>query len=170
MKSVAVTSSMIVVAVVNCCFTSLFDTNGPFKWQFNMIKTVQSIDEMNDVQMMTWGRGHRAWRVFESVFLHSPNKGFWACLGDSPPGMPMRPEITFSCSKSAPTANISACTVVTLHWQCLHWYESCIGTAVEPRNQGKPLAINQWSTSGRKTLFIYSLPHPCHFFAQHYVL
>ena len=32
---------------------------------------------------------------FESVFFHSPNKGFWACLGDSPPGMPRRPETLF---------------------------------------------------------------------------
>ena len=26
------------------------------------------------------------------VFLHSPDKGFWACLGDLPPDMPRRPE------------------------------------------------------------------------------
>ena len=26
------------------------------------------------------------------VFLRSPNKGFWACLGDLPPDMPRRPE------------------------------------------------------------------------------
>ena len=29
---------------------------------------------------------------FESVFLYSPNKGFGACLGDLPSGMPRRPE------------------------------------------------------------------------------
>ena len=29
-----------------------------------------------------WGEGYRAWWVIESVFLRSPNKGFWACLGD----------------------------------------------------------------------------------------
>ena len=34
--------------------------------------------------------GHR-W-VIESVFLRSPYKGFWACLGDLPPDMPRRPE------------------------------------------------------------------------------
>ena len=145
---------------------------------------------------------------FESVFLHSPNKGFWVCLGDSPPGMPRRskvaplssgqivPRVTTDqqlrvtpiiprvrhnvkhsiagCFK-ATTANISAYTVVTLHWQCLHWYESCIGTAVERMSQGTPLAINQWSTSGTKTLFICSLPHPCHLlhnimFYRHIVL
>ena len=32
------------------------------------------------------------WWVIESVFLHSPNKGFWACLGYLPPDMPRRPE------------------------------------------------------------------------------
>ena len=26
--------------------------------------------------------------VIESIFLSSPDKGFWACLGDLPPGMP----------------------------------------------------------------------------------
>ena len=47
---------------------------------------------MNDVQMM-WGWG---WWVIESVFLRSPDKGFWACLGDIPPDMPRRPETEFS--------------------------------------------------------------------------
>ena len=36
--------------------------------------------------------GDRAWWVIESVFLRSPDKGFWACLGDIPPDMPRRPE------------------------------------------------------------------------------
>ena len=31
------------------------------------------------------GGGDRAWWVIESVFLRSPDKGFWACLGDIPP-------------------------------------------------------------------------------------
>ena len=38
------------------------------------------------------GGGDRAWWVIESVFLRSPDKGFWACLGDIPPDMPRRPE------------------------------------------------------------------------------
>ena len=42
--------------------------------------------------MMMWGWGERAWWVIESVFLRSPDKGFWACLGDIPPDMPRRPE------------------------------------------------------------------------------
>ena len=46
--------------------------------------------------MMYWwwceGGGDRAWWVIESVFLRSPDKGFWACLGDIPPDMPRRPE------------------------------------------------------------------------------
>ena len=42
--------------------------------------------------MMMWGWGGRAWWVIESVFLRSPDKGFWACLGDIPPDMPRRQE------------------------------------------------------------------------------
>ena len=38
------------------------------------------------------GGGDRAWWVIESVFLRSPDTGFWACLGDLPPDMPRRPE------------------------------------------------------------------------------
>ena len=38
------------------------------------------------------GGGDRAWWVIESVFLRSPNKGFWACLGDLPTDIPRRPE------------------------------------------------------------------------------
>ena len=41
------------------------------------METVQLIDEMNDVQMMMWAWGDRAWWVIESIFLHSPDKGFW---------------------------------------------------------------------------------------------
>ena len=40
------------------------------------------IDEINDVQMM-----YRGLWVIESVFLHSPDKGVWACL------------YTFRCTK-----------------------------------------------------------------------
>ena len=42
---------------------------------------------------------------FESVLLHSPNKGFWACLGDLPPGMPRRPESLFFFSKAGPLSS-----------------------------------------------------------------
>ena len=35
------------------------------------------------------------------VFIHSPDKGFWACLVDLSPGMPKRPEIRLSWSKAA---------------------------------------------------------------------
>ena len=38
------------------------------------------------------GWGDRAWWVFESVFLCSPDKGFWACPGDLPLDMPRQPE------------------------------------------------------------------------------
>ena len=37
------------------------------------------------------GGGDKACWVIESVYLCSPNKGFWACLGDPPPDMPRRP-------------------------------------------------------------------------------
>ena len=36
---------------------------------------MQSIDEINAVQMMKWWWGDRAWWVIESVFLHSLDKG-----------------------------------------------------------------------------------------------
>ena len=36
------------------------------------------------------GGGDRAWWVIESVFFRSPDKGFWACLGDLPQDMPRR--------------------------------------------------------------------------------
>ena len=38
------------------------------------------------------GGGDKAWWDIESVFLCSPDKGFWACLGDLPPDMPRRLE------------------------------------------------------------------------------
>ena len=47
---------------------------------------LSDIDEMNDVQVMTLRWDDRAWWVV--VFLHSPNKGFWAFLGDLPLDMP----------------------------------------------------------------------------------
>ena len=42
--------------------------------------------------MMARGRGDRAWWVIESVFFHSPDKGFCACLYDLPLDMSRRPE------------------------------------------------------------------------------
>ena len=43
----------------------------------NTLKTLQSVDVINDVQMMMWG-----WWFIESVVsLPWPDKGFWACLG-----------------------------------------------------------------------------------------
>ena len=46
---------------------------------------------MNVVQMMTLELRDRAWWVVESALFQSPNKGFWACLGDLPSGMPRFP-------------------------------------------------------------------------------
>ena len=47
------------------------------------------------LMMYRWwceGGCDKAWWVLESVFLRSPDKGFWACLGDSPTDMPRLPE------------------------------------------------------------------------------
>ena len=43
---------------------------------------------MNYIQVITWGWGDRECCVIESVFLHSPDKGFWACLGQLPQTCP----------------------------------------------------------------------------------
>ena len=49
-----------------------------------------------------WGEGvgDRAWRVIESVFLRSPDKGFWACLGELLPDMPRQLETWVSLCNS----------------------------------------------------------------------
>ena len=47
----------VIVVVVSYCFASLFDTNGHLSDIVIWYKTVQSFDEMNDVQMMTSGWG-----------------------------------------------------------------------------------------------------------------
>ena len=52
--------------VVSCRFTSLFGTNGHLSHKVIWSKTVQSIDEVNDVQMMTWGWDNRVWWVFKT--------------------------------------------------------------------------------------------------------
>ena len=49
---------------------------------------------------MMWGWGDRAWRVIESVILRSPDKGFWACLGELFPDMPRQPETWVSLCNS----------------------------------------------------------------------
>ena len=36
--------------------------------------------------------------VFISVFLRSPEKGLWACLGDLPPDMPRGCRLGFRCA------------------------------------------------------------------------
>ena len=112
--------------------------------------------------------GDRAWWVIESVFLRSPDKGFWACLGDLPPDMPRRPEIwVLLCNSMLKLCGISRSSAILgsdspqsnnrkdlmpthvivgylrlprLH-QRMHWCGCCIGSAVEQRNQGIPLAI-----------------------------
>ena len=46
--------------------------------------------------------------VIESVLLRSPDKGFWACLGDLPPDMPRRPETWVSlCNLTLKLCGIS---------------------------------------------------------------
>ena len=71
------------------------------------------------------GGGDRAWWVIESVFLRSPEKGFWACLGDLPPDMLRRPETWVSLcnlmlklrdARAALAPQLSGGTRVC-HWQ-----------------------------------------------------
>ena len=38
-------------------------------------------------------------------YFTRPVREFWACLGDSPPRMPRRPEIRFLCLKVAPLSS-----------------------------------------------------------------
>ena len=72
-----------------------------YLWPFECNKNKNSaLDEMNDVRMMTWWWGDRAWWVSESVFFYLPSKGIWTCLGDSSPGMPRRPETSFFVQKA----------------------------------------------------------------------
>ena len=52
------------------------------------------------------GGGDRAWWVIESVSLRSPNKWFWACLGDLPPDMPRWPETWVSL------CNLTHCSAI----------------------------------------------------------
>ena len=76
-----------VVVVVNHCFTSLFGTKGLLS---NIIIRQKRCSQLIRWVMYSWwceSGGDRAWLVIESVFLRSPDKGFWACLGDIPPDM-----------------------------------------------------------------------------------
>ena len=85
----------VVVVVVNHCFTSLFGTKGLLS---DIIIRWKRCSQLMRWMMYRWwceGGGDRAWWVIESVFLRSPNKGFWACLGDILPDMPRRPERVF---------------------------------------------------------------------------
>ena len=122
------------------------------------------------------GGGDRTWWFIESVFLRSPDKEFWACLGDLPPDMPRRPEtwvllcnlmLNF-CGISRSFANPGLDSLQSnnrkgnsIHspWETLCQTPycrlfkataaytstctdvSCIGTAVERRDQCIPLAI-----------------------------
>ena len=71
---------VVVVVVVNDCFTSLFGTKG-FKWHCNTIKNV--VVNWWDEMMYRWwceGASDRAWWVIESIFLRSPDKETWVSL------------------------------------------------------------------------------------------
>ena len=46
------------------------------------------------------GGGDRAWWVIERVFLRSPDKGFWACLGDIPQTCPDSRRLEFRCASA----------------------------------------------------------------------
>ena len=59
------------------------------------------------------GGGDRAWWVIESVILRSPDKGFWACLGDIPPDMPRRPKTWVSlCNLMLKLCDISRSSAI----------------------------------------------------------
>ena len=85
-----------------------------FKWHsYTITKTVQSIDEMNAVQMM-WGWGDRTWWVVESVLLHSPDKGYWAC----PRYLPQDVKRLFFLFKTISSGRIVPRVTIDFHW-CL---------------------------------------------------
>ena len=80
------------VVIVNHCSVSLFGTNGLLG---DIVIRWKSCSQLMRWMMHRWwcdGGGDRAWWVIERIFLRSPDKGFWACLGDLPPDMPRRPE------------------------------------------------------------------------------
>ena len=52
--------------------------------------------------------------VVESIFRHSPDEGFWACLGDLLSGMPRRPETRFFPSKTYVVIN-AVIMVISVH-------------------------------------------------------
>ena len=82
----------VVGEVVNYCFTSLFGTNVLLS---DIVIRLKRCSQLMRWMMFRWwceGGGDRAWWVIKSVFLRSPDKGFWACLGDLPLDMPRRPE------------------------------------------------------------------------------
>ena len=57
------------------------------------------------------GGGDRAWWVIESVFLRSPDKGFWACLGDIyPQTCPDGQRLEFRCAIKC--WNCSICSAI----------------------------------------------------------
>ena len=122
------------------------------------------------------GGGDRAWRVIESVFLRSFDKGFWACLGDVPQDMPRWPETwVLLCNLLLKLCGISRSSAIlgsdspqsnnrkdhtlwvtpfvprerpTVKYAIAGYLRlprptcgCCIGSTVERRNQGTPLAI-----------------------------
>ena len=56
-----------------------------FKWHCNTLKRCSQLMKWMMYRWWCEDGGDRAWWVIESVFLRSPDKGFWACLGDLPP-------------------------------------------------------------------------------------
>ena len=82
--------------------------------------------------------------VAASFFLHSSNKGLWACLGDLHSGMPGGPEARYYLLERGSIILGSVGLFQGYHsqhqnlhcWQRLHWYGSCISTAVKRRSQG----------------------------------
>ena len=118
-----------------------------------------------------WGSGDRAWRFIESVFLRSPDKGFWACLGELfPDSQRLGFRYAIQCWNSvafrtAPLSSSRIVPKVTIARVILFiplerphvnyagylrlpqptqvpgLMRCCIGPAFEQRNKGTPLAI-----------------------------
>ena len=121
-----------------------------------------------DIKNLQVFLAYRAWWVIESVFFCSPDKRFWAYLGDIPPDMPRQPETWISlcnlmlklrdiCKASlssgqiVPRVTIARVTPFitrdrpnvkhSIAGYSMLPQPCCIGSTVVWRNQGTPLAI-----------------------------
>ena len=140
---------VIVVVVVNHCFTSLFGTNSLLS---DIVKRLIRCSQLMRWMMYRWlfeGGGDRAWWVIESVFLRSPNKGCWTCLGDLSLEMPRRPETCVSlCNLMLKLCGISRGSAI-------------LGSDSPQRNNSKGNSIHPlWETQYQQHAIATTLPRP----------